>query len=304
MVFTIRYVPPAVLVCVCCAGPVDAQISVQPGAAATANQAEPAADGKAGKVLRALRVEGTSPRIDGQLDDESWQRAESAEGFIQWEPDNMAPLSERTVVQVAYDDRYVYVAVRCYDREPEGVKGPLSRRDEARGTPTDLISIGFDPRHDHLTGYVFTTNPAGVQNDFFFFNDENTNRDYDAVWEVHTSRDSEGWVAEFRIPFSQMRFNRPAGARRSGDSACGATSIARASSVEWTGRPRGERGNVSRWGHLVFAMPLSPPRRLEVLPYAMARHEGSSGRRCGRGGRRRRRSAPRARHRRPRCPPR
>ena len=73
---------------------------MQQGAAATVSQGEPAADGKAGKVLRALRVDGASPRIDGQLDDEFWQRAESAEGFIHWEPDNMAPLSERTVVQV------------------------------------------------------------------------------------------------------------------------------------------------------------------------------------------------------------
>ncbi len=276
MVFNIRNVSPAALVCLWCAGPVEAQISVQQGAAATVSQGEPAADGKAGKVLRALRVDGASPRIDGQLDDEFWQRAESAEGFIQWEPDNMAPLSERTVVQVAYDDRYVYVAVRCYDREPDGVKGPLSRRDEARGTPTDLISIGFDTRHDHLTGYVFTTNPAGVQNDFFFFNDENTDRDYDAVWEVHTSRDSEGWVAEFRIPFSQMRFDRPAERETVWGFGLRREIYRKGEFGEWTGRPRGERGNVSRWGHLVFADALVPPRRLEVLPYAMARHEGST----------------------------
>jgi hypothetical protein len=251
------------------------QTPVEQAAAVTATQGEPAADGKAGKVLRALRVDTAPPRIDGQLDDEAWQRADSAEGFIQWEPDNMAPLSERTVAQVAYDHRYVYVAVRCYDREPDAVKGPLSRRDEARGTPTDLIGVGFDPRHDHLTGYVFMTNPAGVQNDFFFFNDESTDRDYDAVWEVRTSLNREGWVAEFRIPFSQMRFGRSPGAETMWGFSLRREIYRKSEQGEWTGRPRGERGNVSRWGHLVFSDALTPPRRLEVLPYAMARHERS-----------------------------
>jgi uncharacterized protein DUF5916 len=234
---------------------------------------EPAAESKAGKVLRALRVTTNPPRIDGQLDDEAWRVAELTEGLVQWEPDNMAPLSERTTVQVAYDDRYVYVAVHCHDREANGIRGPLGRRDESRGTATDLIAVGFDPRHDHLTGYVFMTNPAGVQNDFFFFNDEQTDRDYDAVWEVRTGRTPEGWVAEFRIPFSQMRFDRRAGAETWGFGV--RRDINRKSEFgEWTGRPRGERGEVSRWGHLVFADALTPPRRIEALPYFMARHEG------------------------------
>jgi hypothetical protein len=84
---------------------------------------EPAADVKAGKTLRALRVD-QPPQIDGQLDDDAWRRAEAAEGLVQWEPDNMAPLSEQTTVQVAYDDRHLYVAVRCHDREPAAIEGP------------------------------------------------------------------------------------------------------------------------------------------------------------------------------------
>ena len=251
------------------AGPIAAQDLVPSAKAAV----EPAAEYKEGKLLRAHRLTRTPPDIDGRLDDEAWQGAPSAEGLVQWEPDNMAALSERTVIQVAYDDRYVYVGVRCYDREPAGVRGPLFRRDEARTTPTDLIAVGFDPRHDHLTGYVFMTNPAAVQNDFFFFNDDGIDRDYDAVWEVRTDLTAEAWTAEFRIPFSQMRFGLP----ESGEAVWGFSvrrEIYRKSEEgEWTARPRGERGNVSRWGHLVFEAPPTPPRRLELLPYARARHE-------------------------------
>ena len=247
--------------------------AAQDPGAPVGGEAEPAAGVKAGKILQALRIAGGAPRIDGELDDEVWQQAERAEGLVQWEPDNMAPLSERTVVQVAYDDRYVYVAVRCDDSDVDGIKGPLTRRDESRGTATDLIAVGFDPRHDHQTGYVFMTNPAGVQNDFFFFNDENVDRDYDAVWEVRTTRNAEGWIAEFRIPFSQMRFDRPATTPSMWGFSVRREISRKGESGEWTGRPRGERGNVSRWGHLAFADALTPPRRVEVLPYALARHE-------------------------------
>ena len=98
------------------AGPISAQ-DLAPVANPTG---EPAAEYKEGKLLRAHRLTGTPPDIDGRLDDVAWQGAPSAEGLVQWEPDNMAPLSERTVIQVAYDDRYVYIGVRCYDREHAG----------------------------------------------------------------------------------------------------------------------------------------------------------------------------------------
>ena len=64
-------------------------------------------------------------------------------------------------MQVAYDDKYLYVAVRCFDRTPAEVSRGLGRRDD--NLPTDNLAIGFDPRHDHLTGYVFQVNPSGVQ---------------------------------------------------------------------------------------------------------------------------------------------
>ena len=245
----------------------------QEPAAGTIQGDEPAANVKAGKVLRALRMTGPAPRIDGQLDDAIWSAAQEAEGLVQWEPDNMAGLTERTVIQVAYDDRYVYIAIRCYDGQPEAIKGPLTRRDESQNAATDLIAVGFDPRHDHQTGYVFMTNPAGVQNDFFHFNDENTDRDYDAIWEVRTARSNAGWFAEFRIPFSQLRFGRATTPETIWGFTVRREISRRGESGEWTGRPRGERGNVSRWGHLVFDDAPTPPRRVELLPYALTRYE-------------------------------
>ena len=230
---------------------------------------EPFAAAKVGKTLRAYRLTGAPPAIDGVLDDELWAVGDRIEDFVQWEPENLAPLSERTVAQVAYDDRFLYVAVRCDDRDPEGIVVGLGRRDNF--PPTDRIEIGFDPRHDHLTAYLSQTNPSGMQGDRTLFADTRTDRDYDAVWEVGTRVTAEGWVAEFQIPFSQMRFSVDADQ----ETVWGFTvqrSIQRKGEVgEWVGRPRGEQGRVSWWGHLVFDEDFSPPpRRLELLPYVLA----------------------------------
>ena len=233
--------------------------------------AEPAADAKAGKVLRALRLTGAAPRIDGSLNEEVWRLADEIGDFVQWEPDNMMPLSERTTVQVAYDDRQLYVAVRCYERDPSGITAGVGRRDTRPST--DWIEVGFDPQHDHLTAYVYEANPSGVQGDFEYFDDTRVNRDYDAVWDVRTQLTADGWTAEYRIPFSQMRFTVPP----AGDVAWGfsvrRTIYRRGEFGEWTGRPRGAQGEVSRWGHLVFGDRLLPPRRVELMPFAFARRE-------------------------------
>ena len=237
---------------------------------------EPFAAAKAGKFLRAYRILGVPPVIDGRLDDEVWALAGSMDDLVQWEPNNMAPPSERTVTQVAFDDRNLYVAIRLFDRSADGVTAGLGRRDDF--PPTDQISVGFDPRHDHQTAYIFQTNPSGVQGDMRRFDDTRIDRDYDAVWEVQAEIVAEGWVAEFRIPFSQMRFSVPTDGEAVWGFNIRRTIQRNGESAEWVGRPRGEQGNVSRWGHLMFAeASLSPPRRMELLPYVLGGATRSAG---------------------------
>jgi Domain of unknown function (DUF5916)/Carbohydrate family 9 binding domain-like len=233
---------------------------------------EPLVPAKAGKILRAFRVTaGTTPKIDGTLDDEVWGRAESAGDFVQWDPDNGEPASERTLIQVAYDDQFLYVAIRCFDRTPDQISHGLARRDDSPAT--DTVSVKFDPRHDHQTGYLFTTNPSGLQADSYYYDDDRVDLSFDAVWEVQTTTNDEGWVAEFRVPFSQLRFKASPGPGQVWGLTSRRVIRRRNETSEWIGRPRGERGEVSRWGHLLFDDALTPPRRIEVLPYALARAE-------------------------------
>lgn len=243
------------------------------GAQTVAQSTEPVVAEKAGKELRAFRITGESPRIDGRFDEELWLAADSIEDFTQQEPDNMAAPSERTVVQVAYDDRYLYIAARCYVKDSSTISAGLGRRGSIPAS--DKIGIGLDPRHDHLTGYFFVTNPSGVQSDLALFNDTREDNDYEAVWEVATQVTKEGWNAEFRIPFSQIRFTAPDGERAVWGFQVRRDMRQTSEWNLWVPAPRGTQGLVSRFGHLVFSDRLTPPRRVELMPFTLARRENT-----------------------------
>ncbi|MEX1258189.1 MAG: DUF5916 domain-containing protein [Gemmatimonadota bacterium] len=241
--------------------------------AASADPGEPHAELKEGKVLRAFRIVGPAPQIDGRLDDDAWANAQAVDDFVQVDPENMVAPTERTMVQVAYDDRYLYVAIHAYDRTPGQIVAGLGRRDSS--PPSDKLLLSLDPRHDHLTAYIFETNPSGVQADRVFFNDTQQNNDYSGVWEVETQITEEGWFAEYRIPFSQMQFDLPLGDEVVWGFTLRRDIFRRGEVVRWVGLPRGEIGFVSLFGHLFFEGALKPPRRIELQPFVFARSENA-----------------------------
>src|SRR6185295_1551051 len=242
-----------------------------------ATSAEPVVPEKAGKELHAFRIRGAAPRIDGRLNDEVWNHAQAFEDFVQEDPDNMAPPTERTVVQIAYDDRYLYFAAHCYTNDASKIRAGLGRRDNFPQS-SDVIAFSLDPRHDHLTGYIFRVNASGVQADQTSFDDTSSSSDYDGVWEAATQVTADGWVAELRIPFSQMRFNvPPPGAQAVWGLQVRREIPLRGEVDRWVPTPRGQQGQVSRYGHLIFDDRLTPPRRIELLPYTLGRLEKASG---------------------------
>ncbi|HEX6164864.1 MAG TPA: DUF5916 domain-containing protein [Vicinamibacterales bacterium] len=232
---------------------------------------EPDVPEKAGKELQAYYVGESAPRIDGRLDDEGWQLAQAIEDMVQNDPDNMQPPTERTLVKVLYDDRSIYVGVINYMRDISKIRNALGRRDTF--PRSDSIKITFDPRHDHLTAYTFDSNPSGVQGDMTWFDDTRSSTDYDAIWEVRTQITDEGWTAEFRIPFSQLRFTITPG-----EAVVWGFNVRRditynAEMIRWVPTPRGAQGFVSRMGHITFQKPPATPRRFEVQPFTLARNE-------------------------------
>ena len=102
-----------------------------------------------------------APRIDGNLDEASWQAATSLENFVQAEPFEGEPATEKTGVRILYDDRYLYVGVTCYDSDPSQIIVSDARRD-ASMTEMDAFQVIFDTFHDRQNGFIFGTNPAGA----------------------------------------------------------------------------------------------------------------------------------------------
>jgi Domain of unknown function (DUF5916) len=218
-------------------------------------------------VLEAVRIESDAISVDGRLDEPAWTRAQVASGFRQFEPADGEPGTERTEARVVYGDAALYVAIRAYDSEPGQIVGQLTRRDQ--DSYSDLLGVVIDSYFDKRTAFHFAVNPAGVKHDIYRFNDTQEDAGWDAVWDVATSRDDEGWSAEFRIPYSQLRF------RDHPEQTWGINflrTIARKQETQlWALTTRADAAIVSRFGELRGLKNLGAPTRMEMMPYTVAR---------------------------------
>lgn len=159
----------------------------------------------------AATAAGARLRLDGRLDEPVWATADSITDFRQREPIEGAPASEHTVVKVVRDRDALYVGVRAYDQTTAAIRATQLRRD-ADLTVDDYVTILIDSFHDRRTAFVFRTNPNGAMWDAQFSGSDNTNENWNGIWDVAVSRDTAGWTAEFRIPFQTLRFRAGAGA--------------------------------------------------------------------------------------------
>ncbi len=157
------------------------------------------------RQIVAVRTE-TPPKIDGNLDDSVWQKAQPSEDFIQTKPNRGEPMNQRTAISVLYDDENIYFGIQCYDSEPEKVLGTEMRRDYEVWNTNDYIRLVMDTYQDLRTGYYFGTNPLGAKVDGRVTDNGKLHRSWDAVWDCAARRNSQGWSAEFGIPFGQIRF--------------------------------------------------------------------------------------------------
>ncbi|MEX2110828.1 MAG: DUF5916 domain-containing protein [Gemmatimonadaceae bacterium] len=209
------------------------------------------------------------PVLDGKTDDEAWRDAQVIDQFLEYEPKEGAETRFKTEVRVTYDEKYLYILGRMFDPAPDSIVSLLSRRDVR--TQSEQLKIMIDSYHDRRTGFEFCVNPAGVKRDYYVYNDNTEDITWDGVWDVATAIDSLGWVAEFRIPFSQLRFNNKS------DMTFGfmvVRDVARtAARISWPLYYRGKQGYMSQAGDLAGIRDLDTPRRLEITPYVVTKNE-------------------------------
>ncbi|MGE3510243.1 MAG: DUF5916 domain-containing protein [Vicinamibacterales bacterium] len=171
-------------------------------------------------AARAVRVvEG--PSLDGDVaNDVVWQQAAPIGWFLQYQPNEGQPVSETTEVRMVFTRDTLYVGVICYDREPDAIIVADSRRDSSLDN-SDSFRMIFDTFRDRQNGFVFGTNPAGIEYDAQVTNEgqgggglqgqssgsgSGFNINWDGAWEVRTKTTEIGWMAEFAIPFKTLRY--------------------------------------------------------------------------------------------------
>lgn len=143
--------------------------------------------------------------VDGLGVDAVWHRAIPTGDFTQYMPNPWQAPTQSTEVQFAYDDAHIYVFARMYDSAPDSILKQISGRD--RMDNTDEFGFWISTYNDGNNAFNFSTNPEGVQVDRMVspgFSDPSWN----AAWRVETTINDKGWTAEFKIPFSQIRFSK------------------------------------------------------------------------------------------------
>jgi len=152
-----------------------------------------------------------APVLDGVLDDPCWQQAAAITNFTQVLPREGEAPSERTEVRFAYDSGHLYMAVRCYDSEPQKIIAKELQRDAIDGDAPflsdDHVILILDPFRRERDGYLFSVNPLGAQADGRIENRNYTYPEWDGLWDARARVDAEGWCAELVIPFTTLSFN-------------------------------------------------------------------------------------------------
>jgi Domain of unknown function (DUF5916)/Carbohydrate family 9 binding domain-like len=240
--------------------------------AETARAAETTAPGEKTEPPRPtiVCVRTASPiAVDGNLDEPAWQSARAVTEFRQLDPVEGADPSQRTEVRILHDDDALYIGAILHDTAPDSIIARLTRRDVS--IPADRFSVYLDPFHDRRSGFYFSINAAGTIYDGTLLNDDWDDSSWDGVWHGHARVTNGGWVAEMRIPYSQLRF-------RAGTPMVWGINFGRGIQRrnEWvyvTYRPKEASGFVSRFPDLVGLDGVQPPRTVEILPYITGKGE-------------------------------
>ncbi|MDP5093604.1 MAG: carbohydrate binding family 9 domain-containing protein [Polaribacter sp.] len=210
-----------------------------------------------------------TPVIDGDVTDEAWNVVEWSSEFTEKEPDEGTPPTYQTLFKVIYDSKYLYIAIKALDDQPELIQKRLSRRDGFAG---DRVNVIIDSYHDKRTAFVFTTTAAGVKGEEIATqNGQSWDESWNPVWFTDAKVDDKGWTAEMKIPFSQLRFGK------SKEQVWGFNinrNIFRLNERSlWQRIPNDQAGFISEAGELHGLIDLPSQKQLEIQPFTLLQYD-------------------------------
>ncbi len=239
-------------------------LASQPTLSSAQSAAQPKRD-RPQKSAIAVKVAAGSIDVDGKLNDSAWTSIPPLRDFVQKEPIEGATPTDQLEIRLAYDDEALFVATRVISKDPSKIQAPMSRRDNIH--QAEHIWISLDTYRDQRTAYSFAVAASGVRGDWYHGSDNEYNIDtsYDPVWQAAAEIVSDGWTAEMRIPFSQLRFS--AANEQEWGLNFDFWSPSRSEDVFWIPVPKNESGWSSWMGTLRGIRGIKPARRLELMPY-------------------------------------
>ncbi len=205
------------------------------------------------------------PAIDGSLEDEVWKSSDWSADFIQRLPNEGTSASAQTQFKILYDDKFLYVGIRCDESDLSRINQWMSRRDGYNG---DWVEIILDTYHDQRTAFSFTLSAAGVKSDkYITLNGVEEDIAWNPIWYAQSSTSQSGWTAEMKIPLSQLRFSNAENQvwglqvqRR----------ILRNEELSvWQRVPQDAPGWVSEFGLLKGIRSVKAQRQLEIQPFVV-----------------------------------
>ena len=205
--------------------------------------------------------------IDGRLTESDWAAAPVATGFIQRQPNEGRPAQYQTDVRVLFDGDAMYVGARMHEPNSGSIARQMTRRDEEG--QFDYFAVEVDPDLDRRTGYRFRVSASNVQRDEYLFDDNERDAAWDAVWESAVSFDSTSWVAELRIPLSQLRYRPSADGQQWGVNFF-RRRLASNEESHFSLISQLQRGHVSQYGRLENVRITQASRRVELRPYVLS----------------------------------
>ncbi|MBT7815534.1 MAG: hydrolase [Polaribacter sp.] len=210
-----------------------------------------------------------TPIIDGGISEEAWDIVEWSSDFVEKTPDEGTEPTHQTQFKVMHDAKYLYIAIRAFDDNPELIQQRLSRRDGFAG---DRVNVIIDSYHDKRTAFVFTTTAAGVKGEEIATgNGSNWDDSWNPIWYTDAKVDERGWTAEMKIPFSQLRFGKVK--EQIWGFNVNRTIFRKNERSLWQRIPNDQAGFISEAGELHGLIDLVPQKQLEIQPFTVVQYD-------------------------------
>jgi len=207
--------------------------------------------------------------LDGILNEQAWDRADSAKDFWQLFPTDSLKAEDTTVVKLLYNDTHIYIGATAKSSVGgDFIVSSLRRDFSARSN--DNVTVLFDTFRDGQNAFLFGVNAYGVQREGLVSERgasiNGFNLTWDIKWQSASKKYDDRFVLEIAIPFTSLKY--PEGSQKWGFQSYRYDLQNNERSI-WTNVDQNQIPiNIGYYGELVFEEPLKKNRTpLYLIPY-------------------------------------